>query len=161
MFDTLIANLAAAPWADTAMALGQVLMIDLVLAGDNAVAVGLAAAGLAAEQRRKAILAGLAAAVAGAAVRRLRSAVPSAPVFQVASPSPHFSFSGSSDAVYSTGEVLSALAWDSGRRKGGGSGSQHAGPGWGGGLLFFASESAAAGFGHRVAWSRRGVAARA
>ena len=64
MFDTLIASLAAAPWADTAMALGQVLMIDLVLAGDNAVAVGLAAAGLAAEQRRKAILAGLAAAVA-------------------------------------------------------------------------------------------------
>ena len=105
---------------------------------------------------------GLAAAVAGAAVRRLRSAVPSAPVFQVASPSPHFSFSGSSDAVYSTGEVLSALAWDSGRREGGGSGSQHAGPGWGGGLLFFASESAAAGFGHRVAWSRRaGVAAHA
>ena len=30
-----------------------------------------------------------------------------------------------------------------------------------GGGLFFASESAAAGFGHRVAWSRRGVAARA
>ncbi|MFA4949534.1 TerC family protein [Brevundimonas sp.] len=44
-------------------ALGQVLMIDLVLAGDNAVAVGLAAAALPAEQRRKAILIGLAAAV--------------------------------------------------------------------------------------------------
>lgn len=44
-------------------ALGQVLMIDLVLAGDNAVAVGLAAAALAPEQRRKAILLGLAAAV--------------------------------------------------------------------------------------------------
>ena len=42
----------------------QVLMIDLVLAGDNAVAVGLAAAGLPAEQRRKVILFGLAAAVA-------------------------------------------------------------------------------------------------
>ena len=41
----------------------QVLMIDLVLAGDNAVAVGLAAAGLPTEQRRKAILLGLAAAV--------------------------------------------------------------------------------------------------
>ena len=41
----------------------QVLMIDLVLAGDNAVAVGLAAAGLPAEQRRRAILLGLAAAV--------------------------------------------------------------------------------------------------
>lgn len=44
-------------------ALGQVLMIDLVLAGDNAVAVGLAAAALPQDQRRKAILIGLAAAV--------------------------------------------------------------------------------------------------
>ncbi|HEY3694325.1 TerC family protein [Phenylobacterium sp.] len=44
-------------------ALLQVLMIDLVLAGDNAVAVGLAAAGLPKEQRRKAIFWGLAAAV--------------------------------------------------------------------------------------------------
>ncbi|RZJ16912.1 MAG: TerC family protein [Brevundimonas sp.] len=46
-----------------ATALGKVLMIDLVLAGDNAVAVGLAAAALPQEQRRKAILIGLAAAV--------------------------------------------------------------------------------------------------
>ncbi|WP_051257292.1 TerC family protein [Brevundimonas aveniformis] len=45
------------------VALGQVLMIDLVLAGDNAVAVGLAAAALPVEQRRRAILVGLAAAV--------------------------------------------------------------------------------------------------
>ena len=44
-------------------ALAKVLMIDLVLAGDNAVAVGLAAAALPQEQRRKAILIGLAAAV--------------------------------------------------------------------------------------------------
>jgi YjbE family integral membrane protein len=44
-------------------ALLQVLMIDLVLAGDNAVAVGLAAGGLPADQRKKAILWGLAAAV--------------------------------------------------------------------------------------------------
>ena len=44
-------------------ALGQVLMIDLVLAGDNAVAVGLAAAALPQDQRRKAILIGLIAAV--------------------------------------------------------------------------------------------------
>src|SRR3989344_2756467 len=44
-------------------ALGQVLMIDLVLAGDNAVAVGLAAAALAPVQRKKAIRIGLAAAV--------------------------------------------------------------------------------------------------
>ena len=42
----------------------QVLMIDLVLAGDNAVAVGLAAAGLPADQRRKVIMLGLTAAVA-------------------------------------------------------------------------------------------------
>jgi YjbE family integral membrane protein len=41
----------------------EVLLIDLVLAGDNAVAVGLAAAGLPAAQRRRVILAGLAAAV--------------------------------------------------------------------------------------------------
>jgi YjbE family integral membrane protein len=41
----------------------QVLMIDLVLAGDNAVAVGLAAGGLPADQRRKVIAYGLAAAV--------------------------------------------------------------------------------------------------
>jgi len=44
-------------------ALGKVLMIDLVLAGDNAVAVGLAAAALAPEQRKKAIMIGLIAAV--------------------------------------------------------------------------------------------------
>jgi YjbE family integral membrane protein len=44
-------------------AFGQVVMMDLVLAGDNAVAVGLAAAALPQEQRRKAILIGLIAAV--------------------------------------------------------------------------------------------------
>ncbi|RZJ38928.1 MAG: TerC family protein, partial [Brevundimonas sp.] len=44
-------------------ALGQVVMMDLVLAGDNAVAVGLAAAALPQEQRKKAILIGLIAAV--------------------------------------------------------------------------------------------------
>ena len=44
-------------------ALGQVLMIDLVLAGDNAVAVGLAAAALPQDQRRRAIMIGLVAAV--------------------------------------------------------------------------------------------------
>jgi len=41
------------------VALGQVMLMDLVLAGDNAVAVGLAAAALPQEQRRKAILIGL------------------------------------------------------------------------------------------------------
>ncbi|MEZ5936686.1 MAG: TerC family protein [Hyphomonadaceae bacterium] len=39
-----------------------VVMIDLVMAGDNAVVIGLAAAGLPVEQRRKAILIGIAAA---------------------------------------------------------------------------------------------------
>ncbi len=41
----------------------QVLLIDLTLAGDNAVAVGLAAAGLTPSQRRMAIMSGLGAAV--------------------------------------------------------------------------------------------------
>jgi YjbE family integral membrane protein len=49
--------------ADQLVTLGEVLMIDLVLAGDNAVAVGLAAAALPPAQRKKAILVGLAAAV--------------------------------------------------------------------------------------------------
>jgi YjbE family integral membrane protein len=43
-------------------ALLQVIMIDLVLAGDNAIVIGLAAAGLPKEQRAKAILIGIAAA---------------------------------------------------------------------------------------------------
>ena len=43
-------------------ALLQVVLIDLVLAGDNAVVIGLAAAGLPAEQRRRAIIVGIAAA---------------------------------------------------------------------------------------------------
>jgi len=48
--------------ADWLIALGQVLLIDLVLAGDNAIVVGMAAAGLPPEQRRKAILWGIGAA---------------------------------------------------------------------------------------------------
>jgi YjbE family integral membrane protein len=43
-------------------ALLQVVMIDLVLAGDNAVVIGLAAAGLAPEQRKRAIILGIIAA---------------------------------------------------------------------------------------------------
>ena len=43
-------------------ALLQVMAIDLVLAGDNAIVIGLAAAGLPAEQRKKAILVGILAA---------------------------------------------------------------------------------------------------
>jgi len=43
-------------------AFGQVVLIDLVLAGDNAIVIGLAAAGLPANQRAKAILVGIIAA---------------------------------------------------------------------------------------------------
>lgn len=43
-------------------ALMQVIMIDLVLAGDNAIVIGLAAAGLPKDQRKKAILVGILAA---------------------------------------------------------------------------------------------------
>jgi YjbE family integral membrane protein len=46
------------------LALGQVLMIDIVLAGDNAVVIGLAAARVPAQMRKKVILWGLVAAVA-------------------------------------------------------------------------------------------------
>lgn len=42
------------------IALGQVIIIDLVLAGDNAIVVGMAAAGLPAKQRTKAIAIGMA-----------------------------------------------------------------------------------------------------
>ena len=48
--------------ADVLTALAQVIMIDLVLAGDNAIVIGLAAAGLPKEQRAKAILLGIIAA---------------------------------------------------------------------------------------------------
>jgi YjbE family integral membrane protein len=50
--------------ADVLSAFLQVVMIDLVLAGDNAIVIGLAAAGLPKEQRNKAILIGIGAATA-------------------------------------------------------------------------------------------------
>jgi YjbE family integral membrane protein len=61
MFETLLAQLGGlnGPFA----AFLSVLMIDLVLAGDNAVAVGLAAGGLPPQDRKKVILYGLGAAV--------------------------------------------------------------------------------------------------
>lgn len=61
MFDTLMAQLDGFQGPLTAFL--QVLMIDLVLAGDNAVAVGLAAGGLPVKDRKKVILYGLGAAV--------------------------------------------------------------------------------------------------
>ena len=48
--------------SDAAVAFIQVVAIDLVLAGDNAVVIGLAAAGLPPEQRTRAILVGILAA---------------------------------------------------------------------------------------------------
>ncbi|WP_245986931.1 TerC family protein [Azospirillum thermophilum] len=54
MFDSLIPEL---------IALGQVVFIDLVLAGDNAIVVGMAAAGVARAQRAKVIFWGIASAV--------------------------------------------------------------------------------------------------
>ncbi len=54
MFETLIAQ-----YGGPVAAFFQVVMIDLALAGDNAVAVGLAAAGLPDKERRKAIVLGL------------------------------------------------------------------------------------------------------
>ena len=50
--------------AQSLTALFQVVMIDLVLAGDNAIVIGLAAAGLPEDKRKKAILAGILAATA-------------------------------------------------------------------------------------------------
>ncbi len=59
MLDQLIAEIFT---REGMIALGQVIMIDLVLAGDNAIVIGLAAAGLPADQRRKVIIIGIAAA---------------------------------------------------------------------------------------------------
>ena len=53
---------AVLPTLSQLSALASVLIIDIVLAGDNAVVVALAAAGLAAEQRRRVIVYGIAAA---------------------------------------------------------------------------------------------------
>jgi YjbE family integral membrane protein len=63
--------------SDALVVLAQVITIDLVLAGDNAVVIGLAAAGLPRDQRTKAILVGILAATvlrivfAGAATQLL------------------------------------------------------------------------------------------
>ena len=50
-------------WIGMVAALLQVMLIDLVLAGDNAVAVGMAASGLDPSQRKRVIMSGLGAAV--------------------------------------------------------------------------------------------------
>ncbi len=55
MFESLLTS-------EGLFALGQVIMIDLVLAGDNAIVIGLAAAGLPKDQRNRAIFVGIIAA---------------------------------------------------------------------------------------------------
>jgi YjbE family integral membrane protein len=58
----MISEILASITPDALVALGTVIMIDLVLAGDNAVVIGMAAAGLPAEQRNKVLLIGIVAA---------------------------------------------------------------------------------------------------
>ena len=60
-------------------ALLQVIMVDLVLAGDNAIVVGLAAAGLPVEQRKKVILIG----IIGAALMRIAFAAVTVQLLQI------------------------------------------------------------------------------
>jgi YjbE family integral membrane protein len=62
MGDALISSLAP-HWGGAVAAFIQVVMIDLTLAGDNAVAVGLAAAGLPKQKQRQAIILGMGGAV--------------------------------------------------------------------------------------------------
>ncbi|WP_372786803.1 YjbE family putative metal transport protein [Phenylobacterium sp.] len=59
----IFASLTGQPWAAALFGLLQVVLIDLVLAGDNAVAVGLAAAGMEDRNRRRVIVLGLGCAV--------------------------------------------------------------------------------------------------
>jgi YjbE family integral membrane protein len=59
----IFASLIGPPWASALFGLLQVVLIDLVLAGDNAVAVGMAAAGLDEKSRRQVIALGLGCAV--------------------------------------------------------------------------------------------------
>ena len=59
---TMFAEIMASITPEALVALGTVIMIDLVLAGDNAVVIGMAAAGLPAEQRNKVLLIGILAA---------------------------------------------------------------------------------------------------
>jgi YjbE family integral membrane protein len=58
----MFAELLATITPEALWALGTVIMIDLVLAGDNAVVIGMAAAGLPTEQRNKVLMLGIVAA---------------------------------------------------------------------------------------------------
>lgn len=95
------------------VALGQVLFIDIVLAGDNAIVVGMAAAGLPADQRRKAILWGIGAAT----VMRIAFASITVQLLSIVG------------IVFAGGVLLLWVCWKMYRelREGGGHGEQHEG----------------------------------
>ena len=63
MWQHILADFSNLGSPATLVAFGQVLMIDIMLAGDNAIVVGALAAGLPAQQRRKVILIGILAAL--------------------------------------------------------------------------------------------------
>jgi YjbE family integral membrane protein len=63
MWDAIVTDLSKLNTAAAWVVFGQVLMIDIMLAGDNAIVVGALAAGLPADQRKKVILIGIIAAL--------------------------------------------------------------------------------------------------
>ena len=63
MWQQIVADFANIGTPSALAAFGQVLMIDIMLAGDNAIVVGALAAGLKPEERRKVILIGILAAL--------------------------------------------------------------------------------------------------
>jgi hypothetical protein len=63
LWNAIATDLGNLDQASAWIAFGQVLMIDIMLAGDNAIVVGALAAGLPADQRKKVILIGIIAAL--------------------------------------------------------------------------------------------------
>ena len=63
MWDAIVRDFSNIGSPSALAAFGQVLMIDIMLAGDNAIVVGALAAGLPADQRKKVILIGIIAAL--------------------------------------------------------------------------------------------------
>ncbi len=63
IWNAIVTDLSKLNEASAWAAFGQVLMIDIMLAGDNAIVVGALAAGLPADQRKKVILIGIIAAL--------------------------------------------------------------------------------------------------
>ncbi|HEV2079150.1 MAG TPA: TerC family protein [Allosphingosinicella sp.] len=63
IWDAIVTDFSKLNTAEAWLVFGQVLMIDIMLAGDNAIVVGALAAGLPPDQRRKVILIGIIAAL--------------------------------------------------------------------------------------------------